>query len=647
MVNQLNVQLLSAYRYASRAASGVVILISLLVLAGWLFHIPALTSILPGLATMKANSALAFLLAGVSLWLAQPTGEKHKGEWISEVCAAATALIGVLTLSQYVFGKDLGIDQLLIQDTLSPETSFPGRMSPVTSLNLSMLGFALFLMARHLFRWLVELLGLGVLLLSVLALIGYAYGFPSLYDFSPYSAIALHTAFSFSILSLGILFAQPEQGLMKLFSSDDLGGAMARRLMPAAILIPFVLGWLFLTGQRMGLYDSTFRLALSAVTTVLVFGILIVWNASLLRNIDLVRQQTQKELHASRKAEWDLQKAKLELEAANKELEAFSYSVSHDLRSPLRSIDGYSLALFAVATVLVFGILIVWNASLLRNVDLVRQQTQQELRASRKAEWELQKAKLELEAANKELEAFSYSVSHDLRSPLRSIDGFSLALLEDFGELLPGEGRRFLENVRGSAQRMGELIDDLLKLSQVSRAEIHAVPVDLTRLAERILTEFQRNHPERTIRFRITPNLNAHGDARLLQVVLENLLNNAWKYTSRQEQAEIEFGARQEDGRTIFFVHDNGAGFDMAYAGKLFGAFQRLHGMTEFPGTGIGLATVQRIIHRHGGRIWAEGVVDGGATFFFTLPDPEGAEAAIEIELPEEASILQRAREII
>ncbi|HEY9527590.1 MAG TPA: ATP-binding protein [Anaerolineales bacterium] len=564
MVNQLNVQLLSAYRYASRAASGVVILISLLVLAGWLFHIPALTSILPGLATMKANSALAFLLAGVSLWLAQPTGEKHKGEWISEVCAAATALIGVLTLSQYVFGKDLGIDQLLIQDTLSPETSFPGRMSPVTSLNLSMLGFALFLMARHLFRWLVELLGLGVLLLSVLALIGYAYGFPSLYDFSPYSAIALHTAFSFSILSLGILFAQPEQGLMKLFSSDDLGGAMARRLMPAAILIPFVLGWLFLTGQRMGLYDSTFRLALSAVTTVLVFGILIVWNASLLRNIDLVRQQTQKELHASRKAEWDLQKAKLELEAANKELEAFSYSVSHDLRSPLRSIDGYSLA-----------------------------------------------------------------------------------LLEDFGELLPGEGRRFLENVRGSAQRMGELIDDLLKLSQVSRAEIHAVPVDLTRLAERILTEFQRNHPERTIRFRITPNLNAHGDARLLQVVLENLLNNAWKYTSRQEQAEIEFGARQEDGRTIFFVHDNGAGFDMAYAGKLFGAFQRLHGMTEFPGTGIGLATVQRIIHRHGGRIWAEGVVDGGATFFFTLPDPEGAEAAIEIELPEEVSILQRAREII
>ena len=564
MVDQLNLRLLSAYRYTSRAASGFVIVISLLVLAGWLLHIPSLTSILPGLATMKANSALAFLLAGVSLWLAQPGGERHKGEWISEVCAAATALIGVLTLSQYVFGRDLGIDQLLVQDTLSPETAFPGRMSPVTSLNFSMLGFALFLMARHLFRWLVEMLALGVLLISVLALIGYAYGVPSLYDFSPYSAIALHTAFSFSILSLGILFAQPEQGLMKLFSSDDLGGAMARRLMPAAILIPFVLGWLLLTGQRMGLYDSTFR-----------------------------------------------------------------------------------LALFAVSTVLVFGILIIWNASLLRNIDLVRQQTQKELRASRKAEWDLQKAKLELEAANKELEAFSYSVSHDLRSPLRSIDGFSLAVLEDFGELLPGEGRRFLENVRSSAQRMGELIDDLLKLSQVSRAEIHAVPVDLTRLAEKILTEFQRNHPERTIRFRITPNLNAHGDARLLQVVLENLLNNAWKYTSRQEQAEIEFGARQEDGRTIFFVHDNGAGFDMAYAGKLFGAFQRLHGMTEFPGTGIGLATVQRIIHRHGGRIWAEGVVDGGATFFFTLPAPEGAEAGIEIELPEEASILQRAREII
>jgi PAS domain S-box-containing protein len=263
----------------------------------------------------------------------------------------------------------------------------------------------------------------------------------------------------------------------------------------------------------------------------------------------------------------------------------------------------------------------------------------------KRAEVELQKAKLELEATNKELEAFSYSVSHDLRAPLRSVDGYSQALLEDYGELLPIEGRKFLQNVRSSAHRMAELIEDLLKLSQVTRAHLNSVPVDLTRLAETILSELQRIHPERSVRCRLAPNLTARGDPHLLQVVLENLLNNAWKYTSKQEQAEIEFGSKYENGQTIYFVHDNGAGFDMAYVDKLFGAFQRLHTTTEFPGTGIGLATVQRIIHRHGGRIWAESAVDQGATFFFTLPALEDSQ--LKVKPKEENSIIQRAREII
>ena len=263
----------------------------------------------------------------------------------------------------------------------------------------------------------------------------------------------------------------------------------------------------------------------------------------------------------------------------------------------------------------------------------------------KRSEVELQKAKLEMEAANKELEAFSYSVSHDLRAPLRSIDGYSQALLEDYGELLPAEGHNFLKHVRRSAQRMAELIDDLLKLSQVTRAHIKSVPVDLTRLAGNILTELQRTHPERSVRYTIAPNLNARGDPHLLQIVLENLLNNAWKYTSKKELAEIECGLNRENNEAIFFVRDNGAGFDMAYADKLFGAFQRLHTTTEFPGTGIGLATVQRILHRHGGRIWAEGVVDEGATFFFTLPMLEGAKPRLA---PKEwDTVIQRAKEII
>jgi PAS domain S-box-containing protein len=263
----------------------------------------------------------------------------------------------------------------------------------------------------------------------------------------------------------------------------------------------------------------------------------------------------------------------------------------------------------------------------------------------KQAEESLQKAKMELEAANKELEAFSYSVAHDLRAPLRSVDGFSQALLEDYGELLPTEGRHFLERIRGSAQHMAALIDDLLNLSRVTRVQIKSVPVDLGKLAGGIAAELRRAHPEREVRYKIAPNLKAFGDPHLLQVVLENLLNNAWKFTSKQEQPEIEFGLKQENGETIYFIRDNGAGFDMTYAGKLFGAFQRLHAMTEFPGTGIGLATVQRVIHRHGGRVWAEGVVNQGATFFFTLPslDRTGPKTTPH----EKSSLAKRAKEII
>ena len=228
----------------------------------------------------------------------------------------------------------------------------------------------------------------------------------------------------------------------------------------------------------------------------------------------------------------------------------------------------------------------------------------------------------ELAAVNKELEAFSYSVSHDLRAPLRSIDGFSQALLEDYAERLDDQARDYLNRVRAATQRMGLLIDDMLTLSRVTRAEMQRGTVDLSLLAEDVLEELQKTEPGRKVEWRIEPGLAAEGDTQLLRVALLNLLGNAWKYTARQPQPRIEFGAvRNADGTREFFVRDNGAGFDMRYAGKLFGAFQRLHTASEFPGTGIGLATVQRIINRHRGQVRAEGVPGRGATFYFTLPD--------------------------
>jgi signal transduction histidine kinase len=253
----------------------------------------------------------------------------------------------------------------------------------------------------------------------------------------------------------------------------------------------------------------------------------------------------------------------------------------------------------------------------------------------------------QLEATNRELEAFAYSVSHDLRAPLRSIDGFSLAFLEDYGDKLDAMGQDYLRRVRAATQRMDQLINDLLKLSRLTRGVLTCRPVNLSRLAEEVFIELHATEPDRHVSFRTEPDVIVRGDAHLLRIALENLLDNAWKFTREHAHAKITFGTLRadrvcpeesadtdhpadtnhpadesppvEEGPPIYFVRDNGAGFDMAYADKLFGAFQRLHTGEEFEGTGIGLATVQRIIHRHGGRIWAEGEVDQGATFYFTL----------------------------
>jgi PAS domain S-box-containing protein len=231
----------------------------------------------------------------------------------------------------------------------------------------------------------------------------------------------------------------------------------------------------------------------------------------------------------------------------------------------------------------------------------------------------LRRANIETDASNRELEAFSYSVAHDLRSPLRSIDGFSLALLEDNADQLDEEGKSNLARVRAAAQRMARLIDDLLSLSRVSRAEIRRDRVDLGLVARGVAARLHETEPLRDVDVVVDEGLVAFGDTNLLGVVMENLLGNAWKFTSQRPKARIEVGVTSKDGQLAYFIRDNGAGFDMTYASKLFGAFQRLHGATEFPGTGIGLATVHRIVRRHGGEVWAEGKVAHGATFFFTL----------------------------
>jgi light-regulated signal transduction histidine kinase (bacteriophytochrome) len=236
-----------------------------------------------------------------------------------------------------------------------------------------------------------------------------------------------------------------------------------------------------------------------------------------------------------------------------------------------------------------------------------------------RAEEALRHANASAEAANSELEAFSYSVAHDLRAPLRHIDGFSQALLEDYADRLDDEGSGYLTHVREAAQQMGELIDDLLNLSRVTRAELNRERVNVSELVRSVIARLQSSQPDRQVDLVVQDGLEAQADQRLLDIVLMNLLSNAWKFTGKRQSARIEFAAQSDQSPPVFFVRDNGAGFDSKYANKLFGVFQRLHSARDFEGTGIGLATVRRIVSRHGGRIWAEGQVDQGATFYFTL----------------------------
>jgi signal transduction histidine kinase len=273
---------------------------------------------------------------------------------------------------------------------------------------------------------------------------------------------------------------------------------------------------------------------------------------------------------------------------------------------------------FVRSKVAVFVELAKKNAQLRRQAELLKD-SEQAARDLAETRAELVR---DLEHKNRELESFSYAVSHDLRAPLRRIESFSRAVLESQAARLEPVGQHFLERVREASQQMSELIDDVLYLSRVTRAELREHEIDLSGLVTLLLERMQEAEPARRVETKVRPGIVVNGDGQLLRIAIQNLIDNAWKFSGKEPSPRIEFGTSSVAGEQTYFVRDNGAGFNMAYVDRLFGPFQRLHPATDFPGSGIGLATVQRIIHRHGGRIWAEGLEGQGATFYFTLGRP-------------------------
>jgi PAS domain S-box-containing protein len=766
----------------SRAGGAIVVTIGLLVFAGFAFGISSLTVSPTGGIPMMPNTALGFVLSGSSLIVLASPRAGRRARRGGRIAALAVGLLGAATLCEYALGVNLGVDEALFSDPRGPSDSFaPGRMAVATALCFSLLGAALWFLdiprahvAGHICLFLA-----GVV--SMVHVAGYIYGVDAFHRFHTSTQMALHTSIAFVVLCASLLLAHPDRGIAAILFSTSAGGVVARRILPIALFVPLLFGWLRLEGERAGLYETSFGVALFALSNVFVLSVAICWIAASLHRTDIERDRAEgqfrlavestpsamvminrqgrillvnstteklfgygreemlgqsvemlvperlrpahpsyrdgffanpqsrpmgmgRDLLARRKdgsefpveiglnpsesaegtlvlaAVVDISERKRAEERFRRALESapsamvmidrdgkivlvnsmteklFGYPRDEMLGQPVEMLvperfrakhPEYRTSFFADPVArpmggerdllgrrkdgsefpVEIGLNPIQSAEgtfvLSAVVDISeRKRSEESIRqAHEELEARVEARTTELAAANKELEAFSYSVSHDLRAPLRAIDGFSRILLAEFGQGLPAQAREYLQDVRANAQKMGRLVDDLLAFSRLSRQPLKKQPVRVDRLVDQCLQELSAEQAGRKVDVRVGGLPECDGDPSLLKQVWTNLLSNALKYTNKRESAVIEVGGHNggSNSERTYFVKDNGVGFDMRYAHKLFGVFQRLHRSEDYDGTGVGLAIVQRIIHRHGGRIWAEAQPDHGATFYFTM----------------------------
>jgi len=650
-------RVVSALRSVSRGSFALVVVTGLLVLAGWAFDISVFKSVLPGLVTMKANTAAAFVLAGLALGLLWDEEAQRGRRLAAQAMALVVALVGLATLAEYVFGWDLGIDQLLFKEPWGAVQTFaPGRMAPATAACFLLLGSALLLLGGRRAYWLTQSLTLAAHLISVVTLLGYLFNAGMLYGAGPYTTIALHTSFAFFVLSEGILFSRPSCGLMAIVSSDSAGGVMARRLLPAALGVPVVLTWFRLLGQQARLYESEFGLLLLVVSLVLVLVVLIWVIARSLTAMDARRKAAESrfanilDIAADGIIAIDEDhRITLFNQAAER---IFGYDAGEvvgrplDLLLPARIAEGHRdhVNRFRDEAVNarrmgerreIFGRRkdgseFPAEASISKSdpqepatfTVILRDVTEQ-----KRAQEKRRRHAAELERSNKALEDFAYIASHDLQEPLRKIQAFGGRLKVKCGSVAP-DALEDLGRMESAAARMQTLIDDLLEYSRVATTPQPLVTVDLSETAREAVSDL-------CLRIEQTGGRVFIGDMPAIEAVrsqmrqlIGNLIWNALKFRRPDAIPLVNVYGQVTNGDALcqLFVEDNGIGFDEKYLDRIFQPFQRLHGRSEYEGTGIGLAICRRIVERHGGTITAKSAQGLGATFIVTLPTTQSKE---------------------
>jgi signal transduction histidine kinase len=553
-------------RLSSICAIGVCT-IGAIVLIGWITETELLKRIQPSFVAMNPLTAIAFLIAGLALIF-------HSSAWawgktVSRIGGILVTFIGAVTALGYITAWNLGIDQLLFQSQLmTPDGEHFNRIAPNTATQFVLSGLAITLLnARTTGTWRPhEALALCTMVIGLFAVLGYAFGVSPMYSVGPFIPMALHTALAFLILGVGLLVRYPDSGLISILTSSNMGGMLARRLMPGAIGITLLVSWLRLMGQQANLFDTELGVAMMAVAMVAMLTALIWWSAAALNQMDASRQESEQAL---RRAHDDLEHI---VEKRTEELRETNVHLKH---------------------------------------EVAERTAVQHLLASQAAD---------LKRSNEELEQFAYVASHDLQEPLRMVSSYLQLLERRYKPQLDGDAIEFISFAVDGANRMKQLINDLLQYSRIGRKGAQPMPVDCQTVVSDALGNLSALIKETRAVMECGSLPTVVADPVQLRQLLQNLIGNAVKFRRPGVEPHVQISATRQEREWVFSVRDNGIGIDSQYNTRIFEVFQRLHTREEYAGTGIGLSICKRIVERHGGRIWVESLLGQGSTFFFTLP---------------------------